>query len=295
MRSLTLNATDGLQLHVSVFDHEAPKAVMQVTHGACEHKELYYPFAEYLNRHGYAVVLSDNRGHGDSISEQYPYGHIEGIGQFVADSYEVTKMIKKDYPGRDLYLFGHSLGSVIVRNYLQDHDDEITKLILTGTANYIRAVPIGLIIGRLCRLFGGKYGHSRLFDRIGGSTIYSKTPYDKNWVTTDRTFYKEFTNDPKTQFAWDNSGALTVFEGDWNLKRFKKFQCKNPELQIYSFTGGRDPIVGGKEGLADTVASLKKIGYRNIYTKVYPEDLHAVLFEQNRLEVYEDILMAIDE
>ena len=295
MRTTTIPAYDGLKLHVAIYDQVAPKAIVQVTHGALEHKELYYPFAEYLNKNGYAVVLSDNRGHGDSVNERYPLGHIEGIEQNVRDAYAVTRFIKKEYPSKDLILFGHSLGSVIVRNYLQEHDDEIKKLILTGTANYIKIVNIGLAVGRLCSIFTGSRGHSRLLDKIGGTTLWHEDSYETNWVSSDRAFYEQFRSDPKARFAWDNAGALTVFEGDSNLKQFKKYRCKNPALKIASFTGGRDPVVGGEEGLLDTVETLHRIGYANVRTIVYPDDLHAVLFEQNKNEVYRDILKFIGE
>lgn len=295
MRTTVIPAIDGLGLHMALFDCENPKALVQITHGALEHKELYYPFADFLNRNGYAVVLSDNRGHGDSVSKEYPLGHMESIGQCVGDAFSVTCFMKKEYPGKELILFGHSLGSVIVRNYLQEHDGEITKLILTGTANYVNMVNLGITIGKLCTLFSGKRGHSRLLDKIGGSTIWHEDSYETNWVTTDRTFYTSFRADPKCRFAWDNAAALVVFEGDNNLKQFHKFKCRNPDLKIASFTGGRDPVVGGEDGLRDTVETLRRIGYRDVRTKSYPDDLHAVLFEQNQEEVYRDILKFIEE
>lgn len=215
-----LQADNGLTLHGAMLRCDSPKAVVQIVHGALEHKELYYSFAEFLHDHGYAVFLTDNRGHGESINDTYPSGHMDSINQMAEDTYLTTEKIKSEYPGKDIYLFGHSLGSVIVRNYLMRHDDAIKKLVLSGTANYISAVSIGIFLGKLIKVFNGKYGHSKLFHKIGGSTIYAPDPYEKNWVTTDREFYESFLNEPLTNFAWDNSGALTVFQGDKNLKAY---------------------------------------------------------------------------
>ena len=290
-----IQANQGLILHGVTLHCDDPKAVVQVVHGALEHKELYFEFAEFLYRNGYAVFLADNRGHGESVNTQYPRGHMDSIDQMAEDTYLTTEKIKKEYPGKDIYLFGHSLGSVIVRNYLMRHDGEITKLVLSGTANYIPAVPFGIFLGRLIKVFNGKYGHSKLFHKIGGSTIYAPDPYEKNWVTTDWEFYKAFLNDPLTNFAWDNSGALTVFQGDKNLKAYGKYQCRNPKLRILSVTGSDDPVTGGETGLADTFETLRKIGYSDIQSIVYPGKKHAVLFETNRNDVLSDILTFFEQ
>ena len=289
-KTYQITADNGLILHGVTLSVDDPKAVVQVVHGALEHKELYFEFAEFLHNNGYAVYLTDNRGHGESVNKQYPHGHMDSIEQMAEDIFLTTDKINREYPEKDIYLFGHSLGSVIVRNYLMKHDNAIKKLVLSGTANYIPTVPIGVFLGRLIKLFNGKYGHSKLFNKIGGSTIYAPDPYETNWVTTDREFYESFLKDPLTNFAWDNSGAFTVFKGDQNLKAYQKYQCKNKELSILSVTGSDDPVTGGDKGLEDTFETLRRIGYSDIRSIVYLGKKHAVLFETNRKEVMKDIL-----
>ena len=68
MREFNIEAADGLNISSAIFECENPKALVQIIHGSVEHKERYFNFASFLNKNGYAVILSDNRGHGDRKS-----------------------------------------------------------------------------------------------------------------------------------------------------------------------------------------------------------------------------------
>ena len=58
---------------------------------------------------------------------------MEGYKPIIDDLYRVSEYIKNMYPDKRLYLLGHSLGSVFARCYLENHDDAIDKLVLSGT------------------------------------------------------------------------------------------------------------------------------------------------------------------
>ena len=64
----------------------------------------------------------------------------------------VTRFIKERYPNLPLNLFGHSLGSMIARIYLQNYDDEIEHLILTGTVTPYPLAPVGGLFSAHCGL-----------------------------------------------------------------------------------------------------------------------------------------------
>ena len=53
-----------------------PKAIVVFSHGMAEHKERYYPFMQYLAKHGYVCEMHDHRGHGGSITKK------AGLGDF---------------------------------------------------------------------------------------------------------------------------------------------------------------------------------------------------------------------
>lgn len=290
MKEYTLKATDGFSLSVAYFPVEAPKACIQLIHGALEHKERYYDFIWFLNKNGYAAFIADNRGHGASISEQYPLAYMNGVKEIISDQAIITAHIQTLLPGVKIILFGHSLGSCFARCYLQEHDAKLSGLILSGTANYIDTVPIGLFIGRICTLITGKKGYSKVLHALDGG---DKVP--ETWIAYNADAIQTMKNDPLCPKQFCNEGVMTVFAADYELKRYWKFKCRNPELKILSISGADDPVTGGEAGLADTVQTLQKIGYKNVHTIVYPHMMHEVLNETGKEQVYQDVLSFLKE
>lgn len=283
MIEAAIPAKDRLYLSASIFEVANPKAVVQIIHGAKEHKERYTEFISWLNANGLNVVITDNRGHGKSINDKYPLGYMENFEELVEDQYTVTTFIKNKYPNLDVYMFGHSFGSMIARIYLEKYDTEIKKLVLSGTANFDKNVNVGLTIGKGIVALGGKTKYSDL--------LHSFAHFDKDdWVVSNPEVMEAYRNDPLCNYKYMNQAIMTILNADKELHNFKNFACQNPELPILSISGALDPITGGEEGLQDSISSLQKVGYKNIQNIVYPNMKHEVLNEYNKEKVYVDIL-----
>ena len=57
------------------------RAIIQLVHGMCEHKERYIPFMEYLAEQGFVTVIHDHRGHGKGASvPERDLGYMYGSG-----------------------------------------------------------------------------------------------------------------------------------------------------------------------------------------------------------------------
>lgn len=287
MEEITLKAADGLELSCLYISANQPKACIQIVHGMVEHKERYIPFMEILAENGYSVIISDNRGHGKSINTEYSLGHIGDYRQMIADQYEVTKKIKALNPGLKLYMFAHSMGSLIARNYLMEHDDEITKLILCGTVCYNTGVGLGIFLSKLHCIGKGKYRHSRLLYAFSNDMSFKN---DVSWISYNQKNIRAYTSDPLCSFRFDNYGNLNLFTMDKNLHKYKKYACKNKELKILSISGADDRTTGGTKGLEKTMKALNKIGYLHTEFKEYPQMKHEILNEENNNKVIEDIL-----
>lgn len=288
MELLKLVARDGLELSAALFLAEDPKALVQIIHGAREHKERYYDFCRFLNEQGYAVIVSDNRGHGESVNGNYPLGYMDGFEQIVEDQRLVTHHIRSLYPGKKLVLFGHSLGSVFARIYLREYDADIHKLILSGTVPYVPGVGFGINLARLLALICGKRKVIRFLHQLA-------LRKDDIWISKNRENLENYRNDPRCQFLYPVQSVLTIFLADRELNRIGRYRCQNPDLPILSVSGSEDPITGGAKGLARTVRSLNRIGYRNVTNTVYPGLKHEVLNEDNRKMVYRDILAFLEQ
>lgn len=287
-RDLFLVTDDGLSLALTLTQKNGrhPKAVVQIVHGILEHKNRYQDFANYLAEAGYLVVTSDNRGHGESINEQNVLGHMPGVERMVQDQVLITRFIKEQYPDVPVYLYGHSFGSILARNYLQKHDGEIDKLLLTGTVSYQKLAPVGLKLADFANKFVGEEQHSWLLKKLSG---YGDE--DKSWLTNDLAQIEKVERDPQIIPGYDNQGVRTIWEADYELKQHAHYLCQHPELPILSISGAEDvKITGGEKGLADTKKTLERIGYQEVEVLEYPNMKHEVLNEIENQKVYQRIL-----
>ncbi|MGI6577848.1 MAG: alpha/beta fold hydrolase [Eubacteriales bacterium] len=283
IESIKLTANDGLELSTVLFRAEDPKALVQIIHGAVEHKNRYFDFAKYLQKNGFTVIISDNRGHGESRNDEYYLGTMGSLEQMIDDQVLITKYIQGLYPGKGLYMIGHSLGSLFARVYLQEHDHELSKLVLSGTPNYVVGVKAAYIFGKVVTKLGGRRGY--ILSRIKGDT-----KQDFSWISVSEKNLESYINDPLCGYIYENYGQLTVIDADRQMHNFKAFKCANPDLPILSVTGEDDPVTGGSKGIRDSILSLRKVGYKNISSIVYKGMKHEVLNEDDKEKVYNDVL-----
>ena len=81
-----------------------------------EHGSRYQNLARTLNAAGWHLYCPDHRGHGDSINEASPAGHIgdqHGWQHLVNDAASVIHLAKEQHPQLPVVLGGHSMGSFI--------------------------------------------------------------------------------------------------------------------------------------------------------------------------------------
>ena len=125
---------DGLKLEIAIMECENPKGIVQFSHGMAEHKERYFDFMQYLNERGYICVIHDHRGHGGSVKSKNDYGYFytENANYIVDDLFQVTEYVRDMYPGLEVTLFSHSMGTLVARCYLKKYDGYINRLILCG-------------------------------------------------------------------------------------------------------------------------------------------------------------------
>ncbi len=289
MKTLFLDAADGLQLSIAHFECDNPKAIVQMIHGSAEHKGRYYEFSQYLNDNGYAVMVSDNRGHGLSVNAQYPLGYMDSYQKIISDQYLISQYFRSLYPQKQLIILGHSLGSVFARIYLEKYDNEIHKLILSGTVPYFPPTPIALSLAKTLTKIEGKEAHSTLLRTL------AMNGKDSRWLSASKKNRENFLKDPLCGFAYPNESILTLFEAVEELKETTHFECKNPNLEIMSISGENDPVTGGRIGLNETFKLLQDIGYHKFINNVYAGMRHEVLNEEECQIVYKDVLDFISE
>lgn len=126
--------TGGLKLFYQSWHPDGKhKAVLVFVHGICEHSGRYQNLVKPLTEKGYALYGMDLRGHGRS--EGSLNCHINAWEEFRSDLDAFLKMVSSVETGKPLFLLGHSLGSLIVLDYLLMNNPLFLKgVMISGAA-----------------------------------------------------------------------------------------------------------------------------------------------------------------
>ena len=123
------------------------KGIVQISHGVGEHAGRYKPIARILQDEGYEVYANDHRIHGKSAKSDAFLGFYDGNNYFsdaINDMRQLSEIIKKEHPNKKIILLGHSMGSLLSREYVTKYGDDLEALILSNTDTQILTVDFNL-------------------------------------------------------------------------------------------------------------------------------------------------------
>lgn len=275
------------------------KGVVQIVHGMCEYKERYEDFIDYLTQNGYIVFAHDHRGHGGSVTANENLGYFgDKKGEAIVDDAAlVTDEIRRLYPGLSVTLFGHSMGSLVVRAYIQKYEEKIDKLIVCGSPSKNSLAGFGLMLNGVISAFRGKKYRSRLMANASTGGGDDKFPGEgKNaWLTRDKTVVEKYNADEKCNFIFSCNGFSNLLHLVKNAYKKKKYPAKHSDLPIFFMAGADDPVIGSEKKWLAAQQFLRDVGYKNVTGKSYPKMRHEILNELGKEEVYADALAFIEK
>ena len=275
------------------------KGVVQIVHGMCEYKERYEGFIDYLTQNGYIVFAHDHRGHGGSVTANENLGYFgDKKGEAIVDDAAlVTDEIRRLYPGLSVTLFGHSMGSLVVRAYIQKYEEKIDKLIVCGSPSKNSLAGFGLMLNGVISAFRGKKYRSRLMANASTGGGDDKFPGEgKNaWLTRDKTVVEKYNADEKCNFVFSCNGFSNLLHLVKNAYKKKKYPAKHSDLPIFFMSGADDPVIGSEKKWLAAQQFLRDVGYKNVTGKSYPKMRHEILNELGKEEVYADALAFIEK
>jgi alpha-beta hydrolase superfamily lysophospholipase len=111
---------------------EDAKGVICLIHGLGEHSGRYEHWAALLNSVGYALITYDLRGHGKSDGKR---GHASSFDDYLKDTDILLKDAEDKFPGKPCFLYGHSLGGLIVNYYVLTKKPKLAGVIVTALSN----------------------------------------------------------------------------------------------------------------------------------------------------------------
>ncbi len=88
-----------------------------ITHGLGEHLGRHEFFLKFFSQN-FNIAIYDLRGHGRSGGKR---GWVEDFSHFSKDLDMVIRYLEKDFSLKTFMLFGHSMGGLIISDYMQNH------------------------------------------------------------------------------------------------------------------------------------------------------------------------------
>ena len=296
MEKVTLLGAENYNLSLLVFAAEKAKASLQIVHGMEEHKERYIPFAEFLAKNGYNVVVADLRGHGEDAPLLSHIADKKGDELILEDQKLITKYIKErfDVP---LMLFGHSMGSIIARDMLQKDSKEFKKTILSGYVNPNPVAGVAVALGGLTKLFKGGKGHSKLLTTLAVGN-FSKSVKDRktdlDWLSYDEENVQKYIESPLCGIEFTVGSYCALFHLLNQMGKAGKYVELNAEMPILLASGIDDPCAGGEKGREASKKVLEKAGFKDLTVITYEGMRHEILNEKDKAKVMQDMLEFLD-
>lgn len=284
---------DQREIYCIYYPVENPKAVVQIIHGMKEHQERYKDFALFLNQNGYSVITSDLRGHG---KHAILLGYMEGKHPWkalVLDQVSIATHLKLTLPECPIYLFAHSMGTIIARNLIQNYAEDYQKIVLSGVPAYQSGAYFGVLAANLIGAiksnnYVSKFLENQTLKPFEKSIKNAKTSVD--WVSLSEKNIENYLNDPYCNIPFTVSAYKSLYHLVIQMHKSKAYRVINPHKPILMLVGEKDPCPLGIKGLNKSIATLTKAGYHNITYKRYEDLRHEILNEDNHQLVYEDIL-----
>ncbi|MBE5807121.1 MAG: alpha/beta hydrolase [Clostridiales bacterium] len=286
---------DGLSLSVAQLAPDGPKALVQLAHGMAEHKERYFPLMEFLAGHGYASIINDHRGHGASVKSPDDLGYFykDGGRGLVKDLHQVTEYFRGEYPGLPLFLLGHSMGSLAVREYASIYGRDIDGLVVSGSPGENNAVGAGLAMTTAAAAVHGSHGKSATLDKLVNGGFAKRFPEDGpfGWLSVNRENVAAYEADPLCGFPFTINGYRALL----NLMRaaYDTHNTVRRNLPVHFMSGEDDPCAPDRAGFDAAVKNMETRGSAFVTSKMYPGLRHEI-FNEGKPEVLEDLVKVLD-
>ena len=289
------SATGVCEIHGSEFIPETPvNAVVTIHHGMAEHIERYADFVSYLNSKGIAVFMHDMANHGKSNQNPADLGYFgkkDGYKGLIKDYKTVFETACKEYPNVKHVVFGHSMGSFVVRCFDAQYPKLSDGSVYMGTGGSNPASGVGLAVASVISVLKGSHHRSKLMDKLAFGAYNAKfekrTAYD--WLTRDQVVVDKYIADPLCGYLFTISGMGDLLHLNTASNSKEWYDKVRKDLPILLISGAEDPVGEYSKGIDEVYNKLVRSGHTAVKEKLYPDCRHEVLKELNKEEVYEDL------
>lgn len=281
-----------------------PKGIVQLIHGFGEHSRRYIHMISAFLDAGYIVSADDHVGHGKTAMVSGIWGDWgdKGFHTMMEDEHTLHNLVCEKYPDLPYFLFGHSMGSFITRDYMAHYGSELAGATICGTTGIFRRAreaqkALEKVVAE---------GHGEESDPAFSAGLLGwmcercgEVSIGNEWICADPYVQKDHAEDPFDAFTKPTSNRallyftqmMTSIEGtDWASQIPK-------ELPIYNIGGDQDPVGEYGKGIYEVSNWLCETGHA-VRTEVYSGYRHEIhnystikdYVEQGIIDFMDDVL-----
>lgn len=259
-----------------------PKGIVQIIHGFGEHSRRYLHMIVKFIDAGYIVAADDHVGHGKTALENNTWGDWgdKGVHTMMEDEHNLTNLVKEKYPNLPYFLFGHSMGSMIARDYIAKYGNELNGVTLCGTCGVFRHAEEGAaILKKLIDEGKGKEADPAITGALMGwmCEYCGEVKIGNEWICADPYVQQDHATDPFDAFTKPtNNQSMYDFTQMMSVILGTQWAEKIPTtLPIYNIAGDMDPVGEYGEGVYQVSNWLRATGH-NVKTKLYSGYRHEI-------------------
>lgn len=279
-----------------------PRSIVQIVHGMAEHIDRYDSLAEHLVGRGFVVCAEDHIGHGGTAASPEDFGHMPvhgGKDILISDVETLRRIMAERFPGAPHVMYGHSMGSFIVRAHLARHGRGLAAAILSGTGTLPPALSaLGRTMATALATIRGPRHRSKFIDSLGaggyGAQIDgARTPLD--WLSTDDAVVDAYIADERCGFMFTVGGYATLLDLTGEIADPKAVASVPSDVPVLLIAGEEDPVGSRGEGVRAAAELLEGAGVEDVTVILYPGMRHEIHNEIGKERVLDDLDRWLDE
>ena len=260
-----------------------PVGIIQLIHGFGEHSRRYlHMIVKFLDA-GFVVAADDHVGHGKTAVVNNAWGDWgqKGYETMREDEHTLTTLVREKYPNLPLFLFGHSMGSFIARDYMAHYGEELSGAVICGTSGVFPHVDEGLAL--LQKLVDEGKGEEPAVEAPGlvMGWMFGRCPegakIGNEWICHDPLVQADHAADPFDAFTKPTTNrAFLYFCQMIDVITGPAWAEKVPKgLPIYNIAGDQDPVGQYGSGVYQVSNWLTDTGHQ-VKTKLYSGYRHEI-------------------
>lgn len=265
--------------------YERPKVILQITHGMTEHMGRYEKLAEELTAQGIVVAGFDLRGHGknDEDFDCASFGE-GGWKESLIDMHYFFKMLDERFPNLPHYMLGFSLGSFLLREYLNKYRDNVAGAAILGTGQQLGVIlSIMRLIVKTQIIKNGFDETTPLVQKLSFDTYNQKfapASTRSDWLCSDVKQLTTYLLDPyckediSSGLFWQLLGSMKKTGQKTAYTKWKK------DMPVLLMSGEADAVGSFGKGVALVEQAMQEAGMKNVQMHLFPGARHDLLHEE---------------